>query len=76
MARIGHTPSFGKSNLDSILSRLKNVRRVKDGWTACCPAHDDRRASLSISVGDDGRVLLHCHAGCNVENVASRVTMQ
>jgi len=76
MARIGHTPSFGKSNLDSILSRLKNVRRTRSGWTACCPAHDDRRASLSISVGDDGRVLLHCHAGCNVENVASALGLE
>jgi len=76
MARIGHPFSFGKSNLDSILSRLKNVRRVKGGWTACCPAHDDRRASLSISVGDDGRVLLHCHAGCNVEDVVSALGLE
>jgi len=76
MARIGHPFSFGKSNLDSILSRLKNVRRVKGGWQACCPAHDDRRASLSISVGDDGRVLLHCHAGCDVRDVASALGLE
>jgi putative DNA primase/helicase len=76
MARIGHPFSFGKSNLDSVLSRLKNVRRVGSGWTAVCPAHDDRHASLSISVGDDGRVLLHCHAGCNVENVASALGLE
>ena len=35
-------------------------------WT--CPAHEDRKASLSASV-DDGRVLLHCHAGCSFEAV-------
>jgi putative DNA primase/helicase len=34
-------------------------------WTACCPAHDDRHPSLSISEGADGVVLLKCHAGCS-----------
>jgi hypothetical protein len=76
MARIGHTLSLGKSNLDSVLSRFKSVRRVKGGWQACCPAHDDRHASLSISVGDDGRVLLHCHAGCDTSAVLAAVGMQ
>jgi len=33
-------------------------------WSACCPAHDDRHASLSIS-WDHDKVLLHCHAGCD-----------
>jgi hypothetical protein len=36
-----------------------------NGWTARCPAHDDTRASLSISEGKGGKVLLHCHAGCD-----------
>jgi len=78
MARVTHPPSFGKSDevLDSVLSRLKNVRRTRSGWTACCPAHDDRHASLSISVGDDGRVLLHCHAGCDVRDVASALGLE
>jgi hypothetical protein len=31
--------------------------------TARCPAHDDGQASLSVGRGD-GRVLVHCHAGC------------
>ena len=40
-----------------------------DGWTACCPAHDDRDPSLSIRDGADGRVLVHCHAGCSQDKV-------
>lgn len=32
--------------------------------TARCPAHDDRRPSLSLADGQDGRLLAHCHAGC------------
>jgi AAA domain len=33
-------------------------------WQARCPFHDDTSPSLSISNGEDGRVLVHCHAGC------------
>lgn len=32
-----------------------------------CPSHDDRNPSLSVSEGNDGRVLLYCHAGCDTE---------
>ena len=32
---------------------------------ACCPVHDDRSPSLSISAGKDGKVLVRCHAGCD-----------
>lgn len=33
-------------------------------WQARCPAHEDRSPSLSIREGQDGRVLIHCFAGC------------
>jgi hypothetical protein len=39
------------------------------GRAGKCPAHDDRHASLSINEGDDGRVLVKCHAGCSVDAV-------
>ena len=32
--------------------------------TARCPVHNDRNPSLSISTGDDGKLLVNCHAGC------------
>jgi putative DNA primase/helicase len=35
---------------------------------ACCPAHDDRTPSLSISDAG-GMVLVRCHAGCEQERV-------
>lgn len=40
------------------------------GWMARCPAHDDRSPSLSISE-TNGKVLLHCHAGCTTEAVCT-----
>jgi hypothetical protein len=36
-----------------------------------CSHHDDSTASLSIREGDDGRVLLHCHAGCSTVDVVA-----
>lgn len=38
---------------------------------ARCKAHDDKTPSLSISQGDDGRILLHCHAGCKPEDIVA-----
>lgn len=52
-----------------ILSRLQGVRGGHGQWTARCPAHDDRQNSLSVSEGKDGRVLLHCHAGCSTGKI-------
>lgn len=40
-------------------------------WSARCPAHDDRRSSLSVSIGEGGRVLLKCHAGCTAEEIVT-----
>jgi hypothetical protein len=39
------------------------------GWRARCPAHADGTPSLSIALGRDGRMLLHCWAGCEVKAI-------
>jgi hypothetical protein len=46
------------------IARALHGRRSLNQWVCRCPAHDDRRPSLAVRDGDDGRVLLHCHAGC------------
>lgn len=60
-------------NLPEILERLKGVKKSGNGYIACCPAHDDRAASLSISQGADGKILLKCFAGCSCEQVCSAI---
>lgn len=55
--------------LDELLGRLREVRRAGAGWSALCPAHDDTNPSLSIRVAEDGKVLVHCHAGCTYDAV-------
>ncbi len=47
-----------------IIGRGLGGRRFRGGWMARCPAHDDRKPSLSIREGDHGKVLVCCHAGC------------
>jgi hypothetical protein len=59
-----------------VLARLNGVRTAGDGWVARCPAHEDRRQSLSIATGEDGRVLLKCHAGCGLEAITSALAIK
>ena len=33
-----------------------------------CPAHDDKKASLSVTLAED-KILMRCHAGCNFNNI-------
>jgi putative DNA primase/helicase len=51
-------------------SRLEGVRRSGDEWVARCPAHPDHNPSLSIREMQ-GKLLLHCHAGCTPEAVCA-----
>lgn len=65
----GTTGAQVMTPVDSVLSKLPDARPNGSGWIARCPAHDDGRASLSVGVGDDGRALVHCHAGCAPEDI-------
>jgi len=58
-----------------ILSKLSNVKGSSSSgkWTARCPAHNDKRNSLSISEGHDGKVLLNCFAGCHNEDIVRSI---
>ena len=47
------------------LARALGGRRTGSHWMAPCPAHEDRDPSLSIRNAEDGKVLVHCHAGCD-----------
>jgi hypothetical protein len=43
----------------------KNCHPIGSGTiSARCPAHDDGRASLSVTEGAGGKILVHCHASC------------
>ena len=61
---------------DKLLQLLKKVRQVKpQSWVACCPAHDDRTPSLSVTLGRKA-ILFHCFAGCPNEDVIAALDRQ
>ena len=58
-------------NLQTFIQRLDNVKKNGSAVSARCPAHDDKTNSLSVTQGKDGRILLHCFAGCRSEDIVS-----
>jgi hypothetical protein len=62
-------------NLEAVLARLQGVQRNGSGWHALCPAHDDHNPSLTINERD-GKILLHCHAGCSQEAVLAALKIE
>jgi len=58
--------------INVLLSRLQKVKSAGSGkWKACCPAHQDSDPSLSIAETKDGRILLHCFAGCGASDIVA-----
>ncbi|MDG2065178.1 MAG: phage/plasmid primase, P4 family [SAR324 cluster bacterium] len=48
-------------------TRAKSIGTA-DSFSGLCPAHDDKSASLSITLEND-KILLYCHAGCNIDDI-------
>ena len=57
------------TTLSGLSRGLAKVRWHSDyKFLACCPAHDDKNPSLSVS-DSGGKILLKCFAGCSQEQV-------
>lgn len=61
--------------VEKMLGMLTKVKGRNGSWTACCPAHNDKGPSLAIREADDGRVLIHCFAGCETLSVVQALGM-
>lgn len=60
-----HSLHYANAILDDILSALHYRGPHPARQYRChCPAHDDRHPSLSLRCTEDGRILVHCFAGC------------
>ncbi len=65
-----------KMQLGELVARLETLgcqpRKLANGqWLSLCPAHEDKEPSLSITLSESGKILLHCFAGCNVSEICS-----
>lgn len=61
--------------IQELLAKLQGARQSGGQWTAKCPAHEDRENSLSIGE-KDGKILLHCFAGCEAEAICEALGVQ
>jgi putative DNA primase/helicase len=58
------------SPVEKVLERLEEYTERRDMFRARCPAHNGTSAdSLSVKEGDDGRALLICHTGCELQDI-------
>lgn len=64
-----------EARLEVVLERLEAVKKVRGGYMARCPSHEDRSPSLSVNLGER-LVLLHCWAGCNVNAVRTALKLE
>ncbi len=64
------------TNIEDIKSKLSNLRQCGQGWSARCPAHEDRNNSLSLSIGETGNILFKCHAGCAISAILTALELQ
>lgn len=63
-------------NIFDLLSLLHKVKGGNGQWTALCPAHDDHNPSLSIGLGEDGRILMTCHRGCSLRDITASLGIE
>ena len=67
--RKGDQGMMAHLTISNIASGLSKVRWHGDyKFTACCPAHDDRNPSFSVT-DSSGQVLVKCFAGCTQAEV-------
>ena len=63
--------------LENVLQKLEAkgcpAKQRGSGWQSRCPAHEDKTPSLSITESADGKVLFHCHAGCQITEIMAAV---
>lgn len=64
--------------IETVLFSVDGARKSGSGWSAKCPAHEDSKASLSITEGEDGKVLLWCHsnAGCDFASIVKALGVE
>lgn len=63
-------------NVIQFAGRFQGARQAGAGFLVRCPAHDDQRSSLSIGEGQNGGIVMYCHAGCSTQAILDALGMQ
>lgn len=62
-------------DINTLLTRLKSVKKISTGYIALCPAHRDTHQSLSIKADVDSKAVLYCHAGCTYKDILQALNL-
>ena len=63
--------------IQKVLDKLEGIKQNGKEYVARCPSHgNDSSPSLSIKEGEDGRVLLHCFAGCRFKEIVEALGLR
>src|ERR671911_181793 len=74
-ARSKETPSM-LADFEDVLDKLEVASRNGEKAMSFCPAHDDHHnPSLSLKA-ENGKLLLHCFAGCQPQDIVSKIGLQ
>lgn len=74
-------PQLAESAFEKVVAALHHAgcrftMRKPHRVRAHCPSHQDRRASLVVSRGDDNCALLHCFGGCPPSRVLHAIGLR
>ena len=59
--------------IGDILNKLQKAKQLGNGeYQACCPAHQDKKQSLSLKQDGD-KILINCFAGCQTEMIMKKI---
>ncbi|TKB91790.1 MAG: hypothetical protein E8D41_09965 [Nitrospira sp.] len=58
-----------------LAERITGAMQFGEKWKACCPAHQDRRPSLTFKDGNKC-ILLKCFAGCALDEICQALQLR
>lgn len=59
-----------------VLERRGLVRQADGRYMGVCPAHEDGKRSLQVTIGDGGTLLIKCFASCKTEDVVEALDLK
>lgn len=64
--------------IENFLNHFENVSGSKGQYLVRCPVtnHKDNKSSLSIKFTPEGKILLHCHAGCPTPEIVKAIGLE
>ena len=66
------------ADINKVINSLNKPKRLKENqWQCCCPSHDDKKQSLTVTyLPCEDKILMHCHAGCDTKDILDRAGLK